>query len=138
MGISPSVVSGMYHAGTSHKELIAVMGDSSFLHSGIQSLMNAVCNKARMTFIVFDNHKTAETGGQPNPGTGVTIRGEETVAISLEKSVKACGVKHFFKADPFNIFDSRDRILRAVREGEVSVVLLSASCPPICCADLGT
>ena len=137
MGISPSVVSGMYHAGTSHKELIAVMGDSSFLHSGIQSLMNAVYNKARMTFIIFDNHKTAETGGQPNPGTGVTIRGEKTVAISLEKLVKACGVKHFFKADLFNITDCQDKILRAVRENEVSVVLLSASCAPICCADLG-
>ena len=137
MGISPSVVSGMYHAGTNHKELIAVMGDSSFLHSGIQSLMNAVYNKARMTFIIFDNHKTAETGGQPNPGTGVTAMGQKTVAISLEKLVKACGVKHFFKADLFNISDCRNKILRAVGEKEVSVVLLSASCPPICCADLG-
>jgi len=136
MGISPSVVSGMYHAGAEHREIIAVMGDSSFFHSGIQSLINAVYNKARITFIIFDNHKTGETGSQPNPGTGITIVGERTVNISIEKLVRACGVNNFFKANPFNISDCRDKILRAVRERGVSVVLLSASCPPICCADL--
>lgn len=138
MGISPSVVSGMYHAGTSHQELIAVMGDSSFLHSGIQSLINAVYNKARITFLIFDNHKTAETGSQPNPGTGRTAMAQETVAISLEKLVQACGVKYFFKADPFDTSDCLNKIIKAVKEKEVSVVLLSASCPPICCADAKT
>ena len=114
------------------------MGDSSFLHSGIQSLINAVYNKAKMTFIIFDNHKTAETGSQPNPGTGKTAMGEKTVAISLEKLVQACGVKYFFKADPFDTSDCQDKILKAVKEKEVSVVLLSAPCPPICCADAKT
>ena len=133
MGISPSVAAGIYHAGSQYEEIIAVMGDSSFCHSGIQSLMNAVYNRAEITFIIFDNHITAETGRQPNPATGVTITGEDTVTVSLDKLVAACGVESLFKADPFDTHNSRNAILEAVKTEGVSVVLLSAPCPPSCC-----
>jgi indolepyruvate ferredoxin oxidoreductase alpha subunit len=133
MGISPSVAAGIYHAGSVYEEVLAVMGDSSFCHSGIQSLMNAVYNRAEMTFIIFDNHITAETGRQPNPATGVTITGEKTVPVSLEKMIAACGVKDFYNADPFDTDGTQEAILEAVKTDGVSVVLLSAACPDKCC-----
>jgi indolepyruvate ferredoxin oxidoreductase alpha subunit len=137
MGTSTSVASGLYHAGDSHREIIAVMGDSSFLHSGIQPLINAVYNEARITFLIFDNKKTAETGGQPNPGTGITIEGKATTRISIEALVKACGVSSFFRVDPFDTATSRNTIINATRANQVSVVLLHASCPETCCTDKG-
>ena len=96
LGISPSVVSGMYHAGTDHRELLAVMGDSSFCHSGVQSLMNAVHNRARLTFAIFDNRRTAETeeGGQPNPASP----DPEAPRVSLAALVRACGVDQLSRA----------------------------------------
>ncbi len=133
MGISPSVVSGMYHAGTDHQELLAVMGDSSFCHSGVQSLMNAVHNRARLTFVIFDNRRTAETeeGGQPNPASP----DPEAPRVSLAALVRACGVDQLHEPDPFDTGAVRDTILRAVAEDRVSVVLLSAGCPAPCCTD---
>ena len=133
LGISPSVVSGMYHAGTDHQELLAVMGDSSFCHSGVQSLMNAVHNRARLTFVIFDNRRTAETeeGGQPNPASP----DPEAPRVSLAALVRACGVDQLSEPDPFDTGAVRDAILHAVAEDRVSVVLLSAGCPAPCCTD---
>ena len=101
LGISPSVVSGMYHAGTDHRELLAVMGDSSFCHSGVQSLMNAVHNRARLTFVIFDNRRTAETeeGGQPNPASPAD---PDAPRVSLAALVRACGVGQLHEPDPFD------------------------------------
>ena len=141
LGISPSVASGMFHAGTDHKELLAVMGDSSFCHSGVQSLMNAVHNHARITFIIFDNRRTAETeeGGQPNPSspdpTGAMTDGAPAQGISLAALVRACGVEQLHQIDPHDTAAVRDAILQAVGEDRVSVVLLSAGCPSPCCTD---
>ena len=100
LGISPSVVSGMYHGGTDHQELLAVMGDSSFCHSGVQSLMNAVHNGARLTFVIFDNRRTAETeeGGQPNPASPDS----QAPRVSLAALVRACGVDQLSEPDPFD------------------------------------
>ena len=134
LGISPSVVSGMYHAGTDHRELLAVMGDSSFCHSGVQSLMNAVHNRARLTFVIFDNRRTAETeeGGKPNPASPSD---PEAPRVSLAALVRACGVDQLHEPDPFDTAAVRDAILQAVAEERVSVVLLSAGCPDPCCTD---
>ena len=134
LGISPSVASGMYHAGTDHRELLAVMGDSSFCHSGVQSLMNAVHNRARLTFVIFDNRRTAETeeGGQPNPASPAD---PDAPRVSLAALVRACGVGQLHEPEPFDTGATRDAILRAVAEDRVSVVLLSAGCPTPCCTD---
>ena len=133
MGISPSVVGGMYHAAANHGRLISVMGDSSFLHSGVQSLMNAVYSGARLTLIIFDNGKTAETGGQPNPGTGVRIDGGEAQRVSLPKLIAACGVKHLFQVDAYDETASTKAICDAADIDDVSVVLLKGDCPSGCC-----
>ena len=134
LGISPSVVSGMYHAGTDHRELLAVMGDSSFCHSGVQSLMNAVYNRARLTFVIFDNRRTAETeeGGQPNPASPAD---SDAPRVSLAALVRACGVDQLHEPGTFDTDAVRDAILGAVAEERVSVVLLSARCPAPCCTD---
>ena len=133
MGISPSVVSGMYHAGSDYEELIAVMGDSSFLHSGVQSLMNAVWNGSRMSFILFDNRHTAETGGQPNPGSGLSAAGAPSQAVALLRLVEAVGVRKCRQVSPFETEKARDAILQSTDEEGVSVVILSAPCPDLCC-----
>ena len=134
LGISPSVVSGMFHAGTDHRELLAVMGDSSFCHSGVQSLMNAVHNRARLAFVIFDNRRTAETeeGGQPNPASPADL---DAPRVSLAALVRACGVDQLHQPNPFDTGAVRDAILTAVAEERVSVVLLSAGCPAPCCTD---
>ena len=78
MGSSIANASGIALAGNESKPIVATIGDSTFLHSGIPPLIDAVYNKANITVALLDNHITAMTGGQDHPGTGRTLRGAET------------------------------------------------------------
>ena len=106
----------MYHARADHRELLAVMGDSSFCHSGVQSLMNAVHNRARLTFVIFDNRRTAETeeGGTAQPRQPPPTA--DAPRVSLAALVRACGVDQLHEPDPFDTAAVRDTILHAVSE----------------------
>jgi indolepyruvate ferredoxin oxidoreductase alpha subunit len=122
-------------AGASHviskerqKGMVAVIGDSTFIHSGITSLIDAVYNKANMTLLLLDNRTTAMTGGQQHPGTGKTIRGEETHELDLAQMVKACGVKSVRVVDPYDLKETREAIEAAVSEEGVSVVMTQQPC----------
>jgi indolepyruvate ferredoxin oxidoreductase alpha subunit len=70
-----------------------VIGDSTFFHSGVTGLIDAVINKSASALLILDNRTTAMTGHQENPGTGFTIKGEETVRINLRDLCVACGVR---------------------------------------------
>lgn len=82
--------------------IVAHMGDSTFFHSGLPSLVNAVFNKAKITMLVLDNSATAMTGFQPHPGTGHTAMGDPTVSLKIEDIARACGVEFVEVIDPLD------------------------------------
>ncbi len=88
MGASIANAVGMAKAGTEVKPIIATIGDSTFRHSGIPPLIDAVYNQANITVFLLDNHITAMTGGQDHPGTGITLRDEKTARVDFTKLIK--------------------------------------------------
>ena len=93
MGASIGMASGLSHAGISdNRPIVAVIGDSTFWHSGLPGLANAVYNKSDITILVVDNKTTAMTGMQENPSTGVTSLGQKTTALSIEKVCEAMNI----------------------------------------------
>ncbi|MBO8126621.1 MAG: indolepyruvate ferredoxin oxidoreductase subunit alpha [Firmicutes bacterium] len=81
---------------------VAVIGDSTFLHTGIQGLLDAVYNNVNITVVILDNRTTAMTGHQEHPGTGKTLRGEKTKAVNLSRLVEALGVEKVTVVDPMD------------------------------------
>ncbi len=77
-----------------HDKVVGVLGDSTFVHSGITGLINAVYNKGKGVLLILDNGTTGMTGAQPNPSTGVTAKGEKTKQLDLVAICKACGADH--------------------------------------------
>lgn len=101
----------------------AVLGDSTFLHSGIAPLMDAVYNKGYSTTIIADNSITAMTGLQEHPGTGFTIKMDPATKVDYEQLVRALGVKHLRKADPYNVEETMQIIKEEVERDEPSVII---------------
>ena len=89
-----------FEVGNVDKRVISVIGDSTFFHTGINSLMNVIYNKGNTVTIILDNRITGMTGHQENPGSGYTLSGEKTHAIDLEGLCKAIGVKHLSVINP--------------------------------------
>ena len=102
MGASITVGSGIAHSGDPH-DVVCTIGDSTFLHTGIQGLINAVYNGANMTVVILDNRITAMTGHQPNPNSGVTARGVATPPVSLDALCRASGVNFVETIDPYDL-----------------------------------
>ncbi len=84
-------------------KVVAVIGDSTFLHSGITGLMNVVYNRGISTVILLDNDITAMTGAQENPATGKTLHGEPTRRTDLPALCRALGVEHVFTVNPHDM-----------------------------------
>lgn len=127
MGSSTSLAAGIYFAGEQNP-ICATIGDSTFLHSGITGLMNAVYNKARFTLVILDNLTTGMTGHQPHPGTGITATGEITARISLEAIARACGVEMVEVIDPYDLKNAKQVLKRARDSAGVSVVISRQAC----------
>ncbi|MBA4391762.1 MAG: indolepyruvate ferredoxin oxidoreductase subunit alpha [Syntrophus sp. (in: bacteria)] len=104
-------------------KICAVLGDSTFLHSGIGPLMDAVYNKGYSTTLILDNRITAMTGQQETAGTGFTIKGEPTTMVNYEQIVKAIGVKHIVKVNPYNIKETMEAIKKEVNRDDASVII---------------
>jgi len=130
MGASISHAVGASHVvpPERQKAMVAVIGDSTFIHSGITGLINAVYNKANLTLIILDNRTTAMTGGQPHPATGRTIKGEETFRLDLVNICRACGATSVRVIDPYDLTASRAAIETATREDGVSVLITNRPC----------
>lgn len=108
MGASISMAHGtakaMAQAGIEDKRpVFAAIGDSTFFHSGITSLMDVIYNKSNVNVIIMDNRITAMTGGQQNPGTGKTLQMEDTYAVDILELVKALGCKRAREVNPFDL-----------------------------------
>ena len=130
MGSSISTLHGMEKAkGIDYvKNWVAVIGDSTFLHTGVNSLMNMVYNKATGTVIILDNSTTGMTGHQDHPATGKTLQGEEANIVLLDELCKSLGVKSVVVADPFDIKNFEEVVKAEVAKDEVSVIIAQSPC----------
>ena len=130
MGASVSAAHGMAKAQGPefNKKLVSVIGDSTFMHSGITGLIDIVYNKGNNTVIILDNSITGMTGHQNNPTTGYTIRGEETKQVNLVALCKACGIDHVTVCDPFDIKEFEKVVKTEVEREEPSVIIAQRPC----------
>jgi indolepyruvate ferredoxin oxidoreductase, alpha subunit len=130
MGASIGAAMGMEKARGKQfaRKLVAVIGDSTFFHSGITGLVDMVYNGATSTVIILDNSTTGMTGHQQHPGTGKNIRGEIACAVDISALIKAIGVKNIRIVDPFDV-KGIEQVLKeeTVRE-ELSVVIARRPC----------
>lgn len=127
MGASITVGSGIAHS-VEGAEVVSTIGDSTFLHTGVNGLINAVYNNANQTVIILDNRITAMTGHQPNPNTGMTACGVESPKISLEEIARACGVKFVEAVDPYDLTHLL-AVLKEAKEREgVKVIIAKQPC----------
>ena len=130
MGASVSAALGMARArgDAFNKKLVSVIGDSTFIHSGITGLIDIVYNKGANTVIILDNSITGMTGHQDNPTTGKTIRGEKTKQVDLEALCHAVGVEHVVVADPFDVKAFEKVVKEEVERDDVSVIIAQRPC----------
>lgn len=130
MGASVSAALGMAKARGAefNKKLVSVIGDSTFMHSGITGLVDIVYNKGINTVIILDNSITGMTGHQDNPTTGKTIRGEATKQVDLIALCKAVGVDRVTVADPFDVKNFEKVVKEEVAADEPSVIIAQRPC----------
>ena len=125
MGASISMLHGRIKANPDcAKNTVAVIGDSTFIHSGLTGLINITYNASPATVIIADNSITGMTGHQPNPATGVTIRNQQTNAVNLEEIVRACGVRRVRVVDPYDL-EQLEAVLREELAAEEPSVVIS-------------
>lgn len=130
MGASVSAAHGMAKVrGTEfNRKLVSVIGDSTFMHSGITALSDIVYNKGANTVIILDNSITGMTGHQDNPTTGKTIRGEATRQVDLIQLCKGLGVEHITVADPFDVKTFEAVVREETERDDVSVIIAQRPC----------
>ncbi len=130
MGASVSALHGMEKAQGREfaKKSVAVLGDSTFLHSGITGLIDIVYNKGTSTVIILDNSITGMTGHQQNPSTGFTIKGEPARQVDLEKLCHAVGVDLVTVADPFDVEHFEAVVREHLAAEEPSVIIAQRPC----------
>jgi len=127
MGASIGQALGMAKAGTSQK-VVAIIGDSTFMHSGITPLVNAVYNEGRLTIVILDNGTTAMTGHQHHPGTGISAQGRETRAVPLESLVRGVGISDVKVINAFDIKGLRAALRSSLDSSELSVIIVRGRC----------
>jgi indolepyruvate ferredoxin oxidoreductase alpha subunit len=127
MGAGIGQALGMEKAGVKSK-VVAVIGDSTFLHSGITSLVNAVYNEGHITIIILDNRTTAMTGHQEHPGTGVSAQGKETFAVDIESLCRGIGVRDVKVINAFDMKALRASVKDSLERLEVSIIIVRGAC----------
>ncbi len=130
MGASVSMAHGMEKAGGKElrRKTVAVIGDSTFIHSGITGLIDIVYNKGASTVIILDNSITGMTGHQQNPATGFTIKGEPTRQVDLVKLCQAIGVDRIRVCDPFELDEFDKAVKEEIASDEPSVIIAQRPC----------
>ncbi len=112
----------------SAKNSVCVIGDSTFMHSGITGLIDIAYNRGTSTVIILDNSITGMTGHQQNPTTGFTIKGDPTAAVSLEKLCAAIGINNVRVFDPYDLDETMAAIKEEVAKDEPSVLISRRPC----------
>ena len=111
-----------------HKHSVAVIGDSTFIHSGLTGLIDAVYNKAPVTVIILDNRTTGMTGHQNHPATGKTIKNEPTYELDLAEVCRAVGVPNVRTVDPGDLAETERAVKEELAKDEVSVIIAKKPC----------
>lgn len=127
MGASIGVAHGIDKAGVKD-DVVAILGDSTFLHSGVHPIIDVLYNQGSSTTIISDNNATAMTGFQEHPGTGKTVQGRETKVVDPEKLVRGIGYEKVDVCDPYDI-DKMEKILQDhLKSEEPSVIIARHPC----------
>ena len=130
MGASISGLHGFNAASgaDAERKSVAVIGDSTFMHSGMTGLANISYNATNSTVIILDNSITGMTGHQQNPTTGKNIKGEPANAVSLEALAKAVGIQNVIVVDPYNLAETKEGIKQALEADGPAVVISRRPC----------
>jgi indolepyruvate ferredoxin oxidoreductase alpha subunit len=129
MGASVAGLHGFLKARPDYADkVVAVIGDSTFWHSGLTGLLNIVYNQTPATVVIVDNAITAMTGHQPVPGTGMTLMGEEAPVVDLEAVCRGIGVKRVVTVDPKDQKVLEDALVAELAAPEPSVVICRRGC----------
>ncbi len=130
MGASISALHGMEKGRGKEfiKNWVAVIGDSTFLHTGVNSLINMVYNKATGTVIILDNRTTGMTGHQEHAATGKTLKGEDTYAIDLAALCRTIGVENVIEINAFDVKGLESVIKESVNGDKLTVIITKSPC----------
>ena len=128
LSMGSSVGDGCGFSVSTDQKVASFIGDSTFFHSGISPLINAVHNKHNFVLTVLDNRITAMTGGQPNPGIPVDGMGDEAPEISIRKLALACGVDYVRVINPFNLEQVVKTYKEAFERDDTAVIISKAPC----------
>ena len=110
------------------RKVISIIGDSTFIHTGVPALINAVYNGADIVLVILDNGTTAMTGHQPHPGTGVTASGSSTFPTPMEELIAAIGVDDLQVVDPYNLFETEEAFRNAKKGAGIQVIIARRPC----------
>jgi indolepyruvate ferredoxin oxidoreductase alpha subunit len=110
------------------RPVFAVIGDSTFLHSGVTSLMDVAYNKGNVKVVILDNRTTAMTGGQDHPGTGKTLQGEPTRQVDFKKLAEALGIRRVRTVDPHDLKATLAVLKEEAAVAEPSVIITNRPC----------
>jgi len=127
MGSAIGLASGLWLSGVEGLP-IALVGDSSFFHTGLNGLLSAVTSGAHILVLILDNGSAALTGGQPHPGSGRDARGSQARAVQLEGILRACGVDHLVTIDPTDRTISKRALRDALQAQGLRVVIARGEC----------
>lgn len=130
MGASIGMTHGFEKA-CGRDDCVAVLGDSTFIHSGITGLINMNYNQAHGTVVILDNSITGMTGHQENPASGKNARKQPAPAIDLRQMCRACGVKHVVEIDPFDVKGLEAVVKEETARHELSVIITKRPCAMI-------
>lgn len=126
MGASVSGLHGF--AQNSEENSVAVIGDSTFMHSGITGLVDIAYNQSNSTVIVLDNSITGMTGHQNNPANGLNIKGEPAGRVNIEALAKSIGINRVRVIDPYNLAETEKTISEEVAANEASLIISRRPC----------
>ncbi|HHQ45380.1 MAG TPA: indolepyruvate ferredoxin oxidoreductase subunit alpha [Candidatus Altiarchaeales archaeon] len=129
MGAGIGQAAGASHVGV--KKSLALIGDSTFLHSGITGLLNSAYNGADITIVIFDNGNIAMTGHQPTPLTGIRANGVKGKPANLSEICRACGAETVLEYDPRKLGETDSTLKKVLQENGVKVVIAKAPCTRI-------
>jgi indolepyruvate ferredoxin oxidoreductase alpha subunit len=128
MGSSIGMAIGLVRSGGAARPVVAVIGDSTFMHGGLPAIADAVYNGTKLTVVILDNGTTAMTGGQGHPAAGTTLRGEPAPTIDLVALCRALGVSWVRVVDPYDIAATRIALGEAIAHPGVAVVITNRPC----------
>jgi indolepyruvate ferredoxin oxidoreductase alpha subunit len=127
MGASIGVAHGAAIAGDKERH-IAVIGDSTFFHTGIPALINVAYNRSNVITIIMDNRVTGMTGHQENPGTGFTLQHQETVQLDIEMMVRACGIEKVLVVEAYEVEMIDKTLKKWMKEDGPAVMITKEEC----------